>query len=115
MTHDEKIQSAYDKILKPQGLLPPDLIPAFEAQDPAALEEARDWLKRNGQVILTVRGLIDAKDNVMLSDEGYIILRPHKRVLSRQIKIKAVELGVEDKPYNIKKLALLVKYGSDPL
>ena len=51
----------------------------------------------------------------MLSDEGYIILRPHKRVISRQIKIKAGELGVENKPYNIKKLALLVKYGSDPL
>lgn len=115
MTHEEKIKSAYDKILKPQGLLPPDLIPAFEAQDPAALEEARDWLRRNGQVILTVRGLIDARDKVMLSDEGYIILRSYKQEISRQIKIKAGELGIGDKPYNIKKLALLVKYGSDPL
>ena len=107
--------SIYDRVLKLQGLIPPDLIQGFLNREHKAIEEVREWIAKNGQAILSVRGIMQAGDQIIVTDRGYIFLsarNPRKVTHSRRV---ATWLGLGLGKINRKKVCLIVKYGEPPL
>ena len=60
--------------IRPFGLLPRKYITPLLNQDPEAIAFAKDWIDRNGRIILFTQGKAKGWEKVWVSDEGVIYM-----------------------------------------
>jgi hypothetical protein len=108
-------ESIYHRVLKLHGLIPPDLIQGFQNREPKAIEEVREWIAKNGQTILSVKGVMEAGDEIVVTDKGYIFLSPKEPRGIIPTRRVAKWLGLGQGKINKEKVCLIVKYGEPPL
>ena len=60
--------------IRPFGLLPKKYITPLLNQDPEAIAFAKDWIDRNGRIILFTQGKAKGWEKVWVSDEGVIYM-----------------------------------------
>lgn len=60
--------------MSPFGLIPPDILHDFLAKDPAAIQSAKEWIDRNGRIILFTKNKIRGDEDIWVTDTGEIIL-----------------------------------------
>ena len=60
--------------IRPFGLLPRKYITPLLNQDPEAVAFAKDWIDRNGRIILFTQGKAKGWEKVWVCDEGVIYM-----------------------------------------
>lgn len=62
-------------MVSPIGLLPPPLLKGLYSKDKETIQNAKDWIKRNGRIILFTKKLIKGDEDIYMTDDGVILLR----------------------------------------
>lgn len=106
---EQKKKEIIERTVSHIGLIPSDLINGFIGKDPEVLAECDKWIKRNGAIILKVRGVIPKldKDSVYLSEDGQIRIRLN--TLPRYIR-EEYAVFIEPVEQNYFFSALMLKY-----
>lgn len=106
---EQKKKEIIERTVSHIGLIPSDLIEGFVRKDPEVLAECDRWIKRNGAIILKVRGVIPKldKESVYLSEDGQIRIRLN--ALPRYIR-EEYAVFIEPTEQNYFFSALMLKY-----
>lgn len=106
---EQKKKEIIERTVSHIGLIPSDLIDGFISKDPEVLAECDKWIKRNGAIILKVRGVIPKldKESVYLSEDGQIRIRLN--ALPRFIR-EEYAVFIEPTEQNYFFSALMLKY-----
>ena len=60
--------------IKPSCILPPDLIYSFYSKEPECLVESREWVNKNGLIIIFTAGLAEGHEAVWLDPDSNIYI-----------------------------------------
>jgi len=81
--------------VSPQGLIPTDILLDFLAKKPEAIQEAKDWVNRNGRIILFTKSKINGDEDIWVTDQGEIILRTKNHCKIPQLRILAFHTNMD--------------------
>lgn len=94
--------------VNPREVLPFDLIDDFLDKDPAAIEEAKGWVAKNGRKILKARKKLVAHEKVWVDDAGDIFCewRATEEYVSALLKKEGLYDEVKNRTSTKKELLL---------